>query len=117
MPHTHNSFPPSLRIVHQQDFRTAFNNAKKYYADNVLIITKPNQLTVPRLGLIIGKKYLKKAVDRNTVKRVIRESFRYHQSLLCGLDCFIFARKGLANLSKKALRQQLDEQWQKCQKS
>ena len=30
----------------------------------------------PRLGLVVGKKQLKKAVDRNIFKRVIREQFR-----------------------------------------
>ena len=29
-----------------------------------------------RLGLVVGKKLLKNAVDRNRVKRVIREQFR-----------------------------------------
>jgi len=29
-----------------------------------------------RLGLIVGKRQLKRAVDRNRVKRVVRESFR-----------------------------------------
>ncbi len=29
-----------------------------------------------RLGLVVGKKLVKRAVDRNRVKRVIREEFR-----------------------------------------
>ena len=33
----------------------------------------------PKLGLIVSKRFLKKAVDRNAVKRVAREAFR-HQS-------------------------------------
>ena len=32
-----------------------------------------------RLGIIIGKKIFKEAVDRNTFKRVAREFFRSHQ--------------------------------------
>ncbi len=32
--------------------------------------------TTARLGLVIGKKQLKRAVDRNQVKRIVREQFR-----------------------------------------
>ena len=33
-------------------------------------------IEMPRLGLIVGKRMLRRAVDRNRAKRVIRESFR-----------------------------------------
>ena len=33
-------------------------------------------IEIPRLGLIVGKRMLRRAVDRNRAKRVIRESFR-----------------------------------------
>ena len=39
-----------------------------------------NDLGMTRLGLIVAKKVLRRAVDRNRAKRVIRESFR-RQSL------------------------------------
>lgn len=35
----------------------------------------------PRLGLIVGKRCLRRAVDRNRAKRVIRESFRHAPDL------------------------------------
>ena len=35
-----------------------------------------NAVEMPRLGLIVGKRMLPRAVDRNRAKRVIRESFR-----------------------------------------
>jgi ribonuclease P protein component len=35
-----------------------------------------NQLEVSRLGLAIPKKNAKRAVDRNRIKRIIRETFR-----------------------------------------
>lgn len=39
-------------------------------------MAKPNQLGFPRLGLVIGKRILPRAVDRNRIKRCARESFR-----------------------------------------
>lgn len=37
---------------------------------------RPNGTGSARLGLIVGKRVLKRAVDRNRAKRLIRESFR-----------------------------------------
>lgn len=39
-----------------------------------------------RLGLVVGKKQLKKAVDRNRLKRIAREVFRLHRAQLPDLD-------------------------------
>lgn len=39
-----------------------------------------NDVGVARLGMIVAKKVLRRAVDRNRAKRVVRESFR-RQSL------------------------------------
>ena len=33
-------------------------------------------LTEARLGLVVGKKLLKRSVDRNRLKRIVREQFR-----------------------------------------
>ena len=42
-----------------------------------------------RLGLVVGKKQLKKAVDRNTFKRVIREQFRLCRPTLPAVDLIV----------------------------
>ena len=42
-----------------------------------------------RLGLVVGKKLLKRAVDRNQVKRVIREQFRRARSQLPSVDLIV----------------------------
>ena len=66
---------------------------------------------VPRLGLIISKKSIKRAVDRNRVKRITRESFRLCQSRLRGLDVVIMSRAGLGELPGAALCAVLDKHW------
>ncbi len=42
-----------------------------------------------RLGLVVGKKLLKRAVDRNRVKRVIREQFRRLRPQLPPVDLIV----------------------------
>jgi ribonuclease P protein component len=42
-----------------------------------------------RLGLVIGKKLLKRAVDRNRVKRIVREQFRLRRAALPACDLVV----------------------------
>lgn len=46
-----------------------------------------------RFGMIVGKKTLALATDRNRMKRVIREAFRQHSIKLCGLDMVVMLRR------------------------
>jgi len=42
-----------------------------------------------RLGLIVGKRQAKRAVDRNRIKRALRESFRSQRLALSGVDIVV----------------------------
>ena len=48
-----------------------------------------NKETGARLGLIVGKRQLKRAVDRNRVKRVLRETFRVRRAILPAYDIVV----------------------------
>jgi ribonuclease P protein component len=53
-----------------------FANNQRARTDYVMVMARPNQAGYPRLGMIIAKRQLARAVDRNRVKRCVRESFR-----------------------------------------
>lgn len=53
------------------------------------VLAKPNRLGWARLGLIVPKRILPHAVDRNGVKRQIREAFRHVQHELGDLDTIV----------------------------
>lgn len=42
----------------------------------------PQPATPARLGLVIPKRFAPLAVTRNTIKRVLRETFRHHRGAL-----------------------------------
>lgn len=55
----------------------------------VSVQTKANEAHAARLGLIVPKRILDKAVDRNRAKRLLREWFRLHQDRLAGRDVLV----------------------------
>ncbi len=52
-------------------------------------LPRPEGDTDARLGLVIGKKLLKRAVDRNRVKRIVREQFRLRRAALPVCDLIV----------------------------
>ena len=67
------------------------------------MLAKSSGLPFPRLGLIVPKKALKRAVWRNRVKRLIRENFRKSKQNLENIDIVIIAKNGINNLSNEEL--------------
>jgi ribonuclease P protein component len=103
-------FGREKRLLTPQQFKAVFDSASnKVQGKSVLLLARDNQLEHPRLGLVIGKKSVKLAVERNRIKRQIRESFRHNQNILDGVDIVIVARRGIADLSNIELRQQFDK--------
>ena len=64
-----------------------------------------------RLGLAIPRKQIRRAVERNRVKRLIRESFRRHQDLLRGLDVVVIGRSELAKKNTQGVFECLEDHW------
>jgi len=106
-----NCFPRSHRLVTQAEYNALFDKAKKINSCLLSIRYKKNNHLHGRIGLIVGKRSAKKAVSRNKIKRVIRESFRLHQNKLSGMDIVVIARKQCDKLSKQKLRESIDQLW------
>lgn len=80
------------------------------------MLTTITELNSSRLGLIVSKKNVKRAVDRNRFKRLIRESYRNRRNELPPLDIVVMARKGVEELDNKHLALQLAVLWSKLQR-
>ena len=69
-------FPRDSRLLKPAQYRSVFQRPIKTTDDCFTVLGRPSNLATPRLGLAVSKKYARLAVDRNRIKRVIRESFR-----------------------------------------
>lgn len=105
-------FPKSNRLIGSGDYTGVFeNNDYRIASGPLLLLARINNLNRPRVGLVIGKKAVPLAVQRNRIKRIIRESFRLNQHLMHGTDIVILARKGLVSMDKQSLRNKAESLW------
>ncbi|WP_241085386.1 ribonuclease P protein component [Candidatus Vondammii sp. HM_W22] len=105
--------PRSARLLTPAVFKRVFQRSKSSSDRFFTILSSPNELPQARLGMAIAKKNLKRAVDRNLVKRIVRESFRQHQRDLAGFDLVVLCRRDLPVKGKLALRRSLARHWKK----
>jgi ribonuclease P protein component len=86
-------FTSRLKIKKTDDFSSVFNFRKRIAGQFLVIHYMPNTLEHARVGLIVGKKTARRAVDRNYMKRVLRELFRHEQNALGGVDILVRPQK------------------------
>ncbi len=67
----------------------------------------------PRLGLTVAKRHVKRANQRNRIKRVIRDSFRLNQHDLPPLDIVVLVRGGVLDMDNEQLRKLVEKLWRK----
>lgn len=110
-------FPRCVRLLKGSDFQSVFKGTECRSSDQVLtVLARHNGLSHARLGLAISKRFIKTAVGRNRVKRVLRESFRRHQSRLAGLDIVVMSREGALKASNPELRKSVEAHWRRIAK-
>ena len=66
--------------------------------------------------MVVGKKNIPKSVERNRIKRLIRESFRKARSQIPQLDVIVLIRKGLDGLPNLIISSKMDTLWKDLQK-
>lgn len=106
-------FARHQRLLNSSDFRNVFAHPQRFSHPHLMLLVRSNNCSYARLGLAIPKRHIKRAVDRNRIKRQIRESFRAWQTKLVGCDIVVMARSGAMQLSNRELREVLESHWQK----
>lgn len=108
---TQYGFKSDLRLLNAENYSYVFSKAQRFGNRSFTLLARENELGFPRLGLAISKKNAKRAVDRNRIKRQIRESFRLNQHDLPGIDIIAMSKPNALLLNNKEMRKQIDKQW------
>lgn len=101
------SFPKTQRILKRKGFVNLNRSGKRVQTDHFFITVGRSGLGVTRLGIAASKR-TGNAVQRNRIKRLVREFFRLNKDRLPeGVDIVIAAKKGAADLNLWKTREEL----------
>lgn len=100
------AFPKAEHLCGKNEFQLLFKEGKAYYAPFLTLLVRRVEAEAfsARVGVVVPKKKFRHAVDRNRMKRLLRESYRlYKPSFTASYDrsdfryelLFIFTGKEL----------------------
>ncbi|MEX4560539.1 ribonuclease P protein component [Haemophilus influenzae] len=107
------NFSRELRLLTPIQFKNVFEQPFRANTPEITILARKNNLEHPRLGLTVAKKHLKRAHERNRIKRLVRESFRLSQHRLPAYDFVFVAKNGIGKLDNNTFAQILEKLWQR----
>ena len=110
------SYPKRRRLLEAADYQAVFQKVRfKVSCRYFLILAVRNGRPDGRLGLVVSKKNVARAVQRNRLKRLMRELFRRRSAAvgvagvdMSGLDIVVLARKGADTLTNQRITQKLE---------
>lgn len=103
------------RLRSEADFAAVFQRPRRFSEQNLVALCRHNDIGHARLGISVPKRAIKFASDRNTVKRVIRESFRRRQAQLDSLDIVVVVKIPGSTFTKRGLSECVERLWQKVE--
>lgn len=104
-------FSKELRLQTPAEFQAVFLQPIRSSSRYFTVLAAPNEVKNARLGIIVAKRNVARAIDRNRIRRLIREQFRNSQSKLMGLDIVVLARCNLIEEDKPKAIERLKKQW------
>ena len=111
---TDTSFSKGKRLLNAKDYSRVFDGVEaKASHKHLLLLAKTNSGPGHRLGLVIAKKNVRLAVQRNRIKRLAREFFRKLPGSDPSIDVVLLTRRGIDQLDNVELSTILQQQWQK----
>jgi len=107
------AFPKNARLLTQRDFNRVFDKAERSSDRYFVVLGRSNLRSSARLGLAISRKCALRAVDRNRIKRFVREVFRESRSELGNIDFVVICRPGVLGSTRNILNRSLSRHFEK----
>ena len=105
------TFPHTAKLSQPDHYRRVFDSPKyKVSSGAFLILATPGATLSSRLGIVVAKKNIRRAVRRNRIKRLVREQFRHHP-FEAAMDLVVLARSGADQMDNPSVWQDLERLW------
>jgi ribonuclease P protein component len=102
------SFGKHVRIRKRNDYSTVYQQGVRSNSEHLTVIARKNQAGINRLGLTVSKK-VGNAVQRNRIKRLLREFFRLNKARFSiPQDIVIIAKKNASLLTYQDVCRELE---------
>ena len=103
------------RFAARGSFGPVLRGSRKVRSRFAVIHAVPARDTHSRLGVALTRRLVPSSVDRNLVKRIVREAFRRHGVKGAGLDCVVMLRERFQREQAESIateiRGLLDQLW------
>ena len=107
------SLPRPQRLKNSKDFKSVFRERCKTAARYGAFHIRANGLGYARLGITVSRKVSRRAVQRNRIKRAVREYFRANKASMNDFDIVFTAFPGCAELDNRDIRKVLEGLWRR----
>jgi ribonuclease P protein component len=107
------TFPPHKRLLRKSEFDAAYARGRRFGNGFFAVTATSNEKQGARLGMAVAVRTAGNAVERNRIRRIIRDSFRLHQHSLPAVDLVVSARPPARGAKGVELHASLAGLWQK----
>jgi ribonuclease P protein component len=104
--------PAQRRLRLKSQFEAVYARGRRFGDGFFGVIAHANDTERPRLGLAVATQTAGNSVQRNRIRRIIRESFRLHQHAIPPVDVVVSARTRVRTATNDELRASLDALWE-----
>ncbi len=96
--------PRRCRLTHNEQFLTVFRRHRKFSDRHFrLLVHYRNDPFDARLGIIVSRRVSRRAVQRNRIKRQLREAFRQNRQKLNSVDLVVIADRSCESAANAEL--------------
>ncbi len=85
-------FTKRARLLNAAQFDAVFKQGRRFSVGAFVAVMASNDLGFPRVGFAFSKKQAPHSVQRNRVRRLLRERFRLQQTELAAVDLVLMLR-------------------------
>lgn len=96
------------RLTKEKDFEHVFKKGRSFFVKELGVKAVKNDLGYSRFAIVVSNKISKKAVERNKIKRRLREIIRLIlPNIKKGVDGVVVSRPSIADLDYKDIEARL----------